>query len=554
MSPRFETAYGACSFGRTNMTPRKIFWFGSLFAAASLLSLVYSYPAFAWLGVLFLLAFGMGVYDTVQTKHAIRRNFPLVGRFRYLLELVRPELHQYFVESNSSGRPFSRELRSLVYQRAKGVTDTLPFGTEKDVYAVGYEWMNHSLQAIHPPHEPPRVVVGGPDCKQPYSAAVLNVSAMSYGSLSRNAILALNGGAKLGGFAHNTGEGGLTPHHLEPGGDIVWQIGTGYFGCRDAKGAFDPDLFAAKAAQSNVKMIEIKLSQGAKPGHGGILPAAKVTEEIAKIRAVPVGQDVLSPPAHTAFSNPLELCQFIGVLRERSLGKPIGFKLCLGKRREFFALCKAMLETKITPDFITVDGGEGGTGAAPLEFSNVMGTPLDDALVFVHNALRGCGLRDRVRIIASGRVVTGFDIAHKLAIGADLCNSARAMMFALGCIQAQKCNTNECPTGVATQDPDLTEGLVVADKAVRVKNFQKNTVRAFVELIAAAGLDHPSKLRPWHVNRRVSTTESKHYSEIYDYLDKGDLLREELPKAYARAWKQAQAHTFEPRELNEGHG
>ena len=532
------------------MTPRKIFWLGSAGFIAVTAYLVYRSIHFAWLALFVAVIVLLGIYDLLQTKHAIRRNFPVVGRFRYLFELVRPELHQYFVESNSSGRPFSRELRSLVYQRAKGVTDTLPFGTEKDVYAIGYEWMNHSLQAIEPPHDPPRVQVGGPDCKQPYSAAVLNVSAMSYGSLSKNAILALNKGAKAGGFAHNTGEGGLSPHHLEGGGDIIWQVGTGYFGCRTAEGKFDPGLFAEKASLQSVRMIEIKLSQGAKPGHGGILPARKVTAEISQIRNVPMGKDVLSPPAHSAFTTPKELCEFIGKLRSLSGGKPIGFKLCIGKRREFFAICKAMLETGITPDFITVDGGEGGTGAAPLEFSNVMGTPLDDALVFVHNALRGCGVRDRIRIIASGRVVTGFDIAHKLAIGADLCNSARAMMFALGCIQAQKCNTNECPTGVATQDPDLAVGLVVEDKATRVQNFQKNTVRAFVELIAAAGLDHPSKLRPWHIHRRISTTESRHYSEIYHYLEKGELLGEP-PAAYARAWRQAQAQTFEAAELSE---
>jgi glutamate synthase domain-containing protein 2 len=533
------------------MAPRNIFWLGSVAFAVAIGGLIFTYPFLWWLGLIGAAVLVLGVYDVIQTKHAIRRNFPVVGRFRYMLEAIRPELHQYFVESNSSGRPFSRELRSLVYQRAKNVTDTLPFGTEKDVYAVGFEWMNHSLRAIHPPDEPPRVVIGGPDCKQPYAAAVLNVSAMSYGSLSKQAILALNTGAKLGGFYHNTGEGGLTPHHLAGGGDICWQVGTGYFGCRDPQGNFDPARFKAKAASPAVKMIEIKLSQGAKPGHGGILPARKVTAGIAEIRHVPMGQDVLSPPAHTAFSTPIELCHFIAKLRELSDGKPIGFKLCVGRRREFFAIVKAMLETGITPDFITVDGKEGGTGAAPLEFSNVMGTPLNEALVFVHNALRGANLRDRIRVIASGRVVTGFDIAHKIAIGADLCNSARAMMFALGCIQAQKCNTNECPTGIATQDPALASGLVVSDKAARVQNFQRNTVRAFIELCAAAGLDHPSKLRPWHILRRVTQTEAKHYSEIYDYVEHGELLKEPLPKDYSRAWHQAQAHTFDPAVLSE---
>ncbi len=528
-----------------------MFWVGSAACGAASVAVAALDPGALWLPGIVLFVIALGVYDVVQTTHTIRRNFPLAGRLRYFFEVIRPELQQYFVESNTDGRPFGRDLRSLVYQRAKNVTDTVPFGTEKDVYAVGYEWMNHSLRAIHPPDESPRIVIGGPDCKKPYNAAVMNVSAMSYGSLSKNAILALNKGAKMGGFAHNTGEGGLTPHHLEGGGDIVWQVGTGYFGCRDENGNFDAAKFAQKAATDAVKMIEIKLSQGAKPGHGGILPARKVTPEIAQIRHVPLGVDVISPPSHSAFSTPIELCHFIQKLRELSQGKPIGFKLCLGKRREFFALCKAMMETGITPDFITVDGGEGGTGAAPLEFSNVIGTPLTEALVFVHNALRGCGLRDRIKIIASGRVVTAFDIAHKIAIGADLVNSARAMMFALGCIQAQRCNTNDCPTGIATQEPSLVHGLVVEDKAVRVANYQRNTVRAFVELIAAAGLSHPSGLRPWHIHRRVTATESKHYGEIFDYVEKGELLGENVPKDYARSWWQAQAHTFDPAVLDE---
>lgn len=527
------------------MSPRKLFYGFALVGLAL-------FGWLAWIDRTFYVPFGiivllvlLGMYDVLQTSHAIRRNFPIVGRLRYLFESVRPELQQYFVESNASGRPFSRDLRSLVYQRAKGVTDTVPFGTEKDVYELGYEWINHSLMAKHPHGAPPRVRIGGPDCKKPYDAALLNVSAMSFGSLSTNAIRALNRGAKIGGFAHNTGEGGLSPYHLQEGGDTIWQLGTGYFGCRNAEGNFDAKLFAEKAAHENVKMIEIKLSQGAKPGHGGILPASKLTKEISEIRNVPMGKDVLSPPAHTAFKTPLELCAFIAKLRELSGGKPIGFKLCVGKRREFLAICKAMVATGITPDFITVDGGEGGTGAAPLEFSNVVGTPLTEGLVFVHNSLVGCNLRDRIKVIASGRVMTGFDIAHKLAIGADLCNSARAMMFALGCIQAQQCNTNTCPTGVATQDPDLVKGLVIDDKAVRVANFQKNTVRAFTEILAAAGLDEPHQLRPWHIVRRVSPTESKHYGEMYEYVKRGSLLGAEPPKTYVRAWLAAQAENFE---------
>jgi glutamate synthase domain-containing protein 2 len=528
------------------MSPRGIFYALSLAGAAFVFALYLELGVWALLLVPAWLAFvALGIYDLTQTKHTIRRNFPVAGRLRYLFESIRPELQQYFVESNSSGRPFSRQQRSLVYQRAKNVTDTLPFGTEEDVYAVGYEWMNHSLCAVHPSHEAPRVRIGGPACKQPYDAAVLNVSAMSYGALSRNAILALNRGAKLGGFYHNTGEGGLSPYHLEGGGDICWQIGTGYFGCRDEHGNFDAARFADKVKAPQIKLIELKLSQGAKPGHGGILPAAKVTPEIAEIRHVPLGQDVISPPTHTAFKTPDGLLRFLAQLRELSGGKPVGFKLCLGKRREFLAICKAMLATGITPDFITVDGGEGGTGAAPLEFSNVLGTPLDEALIFIHNALVGIGVRQHVRIIGSGRVISGFDLAHKIAIGADLCNSARAMMFALGCIQAQKCNTNDCPTGVATQDPSLVRGLVVADKAVRVKNFQHNTVRALMELLAAGGLSSPGELRPWHILRRVSPTAVHHYGEMYEYLAEGALLREPVPASFVRAWNAAKATSFE---------
>ncbi len=527
------------------MSPRAIFFVLCLALFALIAGLCTVWWGALWLAPLWLTFVGLGAYDLLQTRHAIRRNFPVAGRLRYLFEAIRPEMQQYFVESNTSGRPFSRQQRSLVYQRAKNVTDTLPFGTEEDVYAVGYEWMNHSLCAVHPPDEAPRVRIGGPACAQPYDAAVLNVSAMSYGALSKNAILALNRGAQQGGFYHNTGEGGLSPHHLEGGGDLCWQIGTGYFGCRDEAGNFDPVRFADKAKKPQIKLIELKLSQGAKPGHGGILPAAKVTPEIAEIRHVARGKDVLSPPTHTAFQTPDGLLRFLAHLRELSGGKPVGFKLCVGKRREFLAICKAMLATGIAPDFITVDGGEGGTGAAPLEFSNVLGTPLDEALIFVHNALVGVGLRKQVRIIGSGRVISGFDLAHKIAIGADLCNSARAMMFALGCIQAQKCNTNECPTGVATQDPALVRGLVVEDKAARVRNYQRNTVRALVELLAAGGMSSPAELRPWHILRRVSPTEVRHYGEMYEYLKEGALLGQPLPTSFARAWNAAKATGFE---------
>jgi len=487
----------------------------------------------------------IGLNDLFQTRQAIRRNFPVIGNFRYLLESIRPEINQYFIESNLDGRPFSRVRRSVIYQRAKGVIDTVPFGTQNDVYAADYEWVNHSIAPQKVLEEEPRVLIGGPDCKQPYAASLFNISAMSYGSLSKNAVMSLNRGAKKGGFYHNTGEGGLTPYHLEGGGDLVWQLGTAYFGARNHDGTFNPEKFRRKvAAHPQVKMIEIKLSQGAKPGHGGILPASKLTHEIAEIRDVPMGQDVVSPPGHTAFDSPVGLMKFIAQLRELSGGKPIGFKLCLGKHREFLAIGKAMLETGITPDFITVDGGEGGTGAAPLEFSNSIGTPLNDALVYVHNALVGLGLRDRIKIIASGKVTTGVNLFSKLALGADLCNSARGMLFSLGCIQALRCNTNTCPTGVATQDPGLVKGLVVADKCERVARYQGATVKSFLEVMAATGLSHPTEIRPWHVQKRVTSTEVKHYGEIYSFIEKDALLKQDLPKEYARAWAGAQAESW----------
>ena len=397
----------------------------------------------------------VGVYDMFQTKHSIRRLYPVLGHFRYLLESVRPEIQQYFVESDTDGTPISREFRSLVYQRSKGDRDTRPFGTIFDVNRPGYEWLNHSLQSKHPTDVDPRIKFGGPDCAKPYMASPLNISAMSYGALSKNAILALNKGAKIGGFSHNTGEGSMSPYHLEHGGDIVWQIGTGYFGCRDDDGNFNPDSFKENASKDVVKMIEIKLSQGAKPGHGGILPAAKLTEEIAKIRHVPMGADVVSPPTHSAFSTPKELLSFVKQLRELSGGKPVGFKLCIGRKDEFLSICKAMVETGITPDFITVDGGEGGTGAAPTEMTNSVGTPIRDALIFVNSALLGIGVRDQVRIIASGKMFSAFHILRTLALGADTVNSARGFMLSLGCIQARTCNTDHCPTGIATQNPSL---------------------------------------------------------------------------------------------------
>jgi len=495
----------------------------------------------------------LGIADIRQPKRAILRNYPVVGHLRYAFEAVRPEIQQYFVEQNLEGRPLNREERSVVYSRAKKQLSTLPFGTHKDVYAVGYEWMNHSIVPKDKAKELPRVTIGGKHCSQPYSCSVLNISAMSFGSLSSAAIRALNGGAAAGGFFHNTGEGSVSAHHLAPGGDLCWQIGTGYFGCRDDDGNFDPARFQAKATVPNVKLIEIKLSQGAKPGKGGILPKEKITAEIAEIRHVPRDRDVISPPYHKKFSTPVGLLEFVTELRDLSGGKPVGFKLCLGKRREFFAICKAMVETGVTPDFITVDGGEGGTGAAPLEFSNSVGAPLVEGLVTVHNALVGFGLRDDIKIIASGRVMTAFGIAKRLAIGADVCNAARAFMLALGCIQALRCNLNDCPTGVATQDPRLVKGLVVSDKATRVQQFHYQTLKTLVELLAAAGLSHTSDLRPWHILRRTTQFEVHHYGEMFHYLNPGELLTEPLPKDYARAVHAASSQTFGHVSPDESH-
>lgn len=485
----------------------------------------------------------LGVTDMLQTKRAIRRNFPIIGHIRYLFEEIRPEIQQYFVESNTDGRPFSREDRSLIYQRSKGALDSLPFGTQHDVYTPGYEWMNHSMAPLKPTNFDPRILIGAGRCEKPYSASILNVSAMSFGALSGKAIESLNEGAKEGGFAHNTGEGSISRYH-QRGGDLIWQIGTGYFGCRNEQGDFDEAAFVERATLGEVKMIEIKISQGAKPGHGGILPAVKINDEISEIRGVGKDKDVISPPSHSAFSTPKGLLEFVTRLRELSGGKPVGFKLCVGKRREFLAVCKAMLETGQVPDFIAVDGGEGGTGAAPFEFSNSLGSPTIDGLTFVHNALTGIGLRDQIKVIASGRIVSGLSLTRYLALGADLCYSARAMMLSMGCIQARKCNSNECPVGIATQNPKLTAGLVVTEKSKRVARYHLETVHAAVELLGAAGLSAPSELRPWHINRRVSELDTKHYGQIINFIEPGSLLCDELPEGFARPWEAATASSF----------
>lgn len=509
------------------MSVRQIFITASIAAIAVIFLLGLISPYF----LLSLIIIGpiivVGVMDMVQKKQTVRRNFPVIGNFRYLLERVRPEIMQYFVETDTEGKPINRLFRSVIYQRAKNETSTSPFGTQWDVYRAGYEWIEHSIYAANPSdlEQEQRVWVGGKDCLKPYLASRLNISGMSFGSLSKNAVLAMNAGAKIGGFAQNTGEGGISPYHLQPGGDLIWQIGTGYFGCRTEDGEFSPELFRQKAALDNVKMIEIKLSQGAKPGHGGILPASKNTEEIAAIRHVKPHTTVNSPPAHKAFNSAEGLMRFIKQLRDLSGGKPVGFKVCIGKKAEFVEICEAMITTGIKPDFIAIDGGEGGTGAAPIEFADSIGMPLRDGLSFAIDTLRGYDLKKEIRVIASGKAFNGFHIARLIAIGADMVNVARAMMLATGCIQALQCHKNTCPTGVATQDAGLMKGLVVEDKAQRVANFHEATIHSFIELIAASGVLAAEELSREHIFRRVGATQVLKYSEIYPEVAVGQYLK-----------------------------
>ncbi len=526
---------------------RKVFLVSSVVVPALVLAVALWWPPILWALAILVPLEALGVHDLIQRRHSLLRVYPVIGHGRRLMESIRPEIQQYFVESDIDGRPFSREFRSLVYQRAKGDVDTLSFGTQRDVTRVGYEWMHHSLAPLPVTEVEPRVRIGGPECTRPYEASHLNISAMSFGALSKNAILALSHGARRGGFAHNTGEGGISRYHLEGGADLVWQIGTGYFGCRTPDGRFDPERFAESASRDAVRMIEIKLSQGAKPGHGGILPAAKLTPEIAQIRGVPLGRDVVSPPAHSAFDGPRGLLEFVARLRELSGGKPVGFKLCVGHRAELFGICKAMQETEILPDFITVDGAEGGTGAAPLELSNSVGMPMRDGLMLVHNALLGIGLRDRVRVIAAGKITSAFHLFRTIALGADLCNSARAMMLALGCIQARRCNLNTCPVGVATQDPARNRALDVELKSARVARYHAATIRSFLELIAAAGLPGPEAIGPEHVFRRTSPTRIERFDEIYPCIAPGCLCRDgDVPAAWRSDWKAARTDRWTP--------
>jgi len=521
----------------------RVYWFITLVLTPLAVFLAKDYAIvyyLAWFGAFWAL---LGCYDLYLSHSNLRRNYPVVAYFRYMLEYIRPEIRQYFIADNVEERPFNREERSLVYRRAKNIADTMPFGTEVDILGDGYLTAQHSLSPKRVQEKDKTILFGGSQCSKPYNASRLNISAMSFGALSANAIEALNKGAKIGGFAHNTGEGGLSPYHLKHGGDLIWQIGTGYFGCRNSDGSFNRDAFQERAILDNVKMIEIKLSQGAKPSHGGILPAVKVSEEIAKIRLVEVGKDVVSPPLHSAFNGPGGLLNFIQQLREASGGKPVGFKLCVGRKSEVLAICKAMLEMEVFPDFITIDGAEGGTGAAPLEFSNRLGTPCLEAIYYVNQVLIGLNLRKKTRLIASGKTASGFDMITKIALGADTVNAARTMMFALGCVQSQSCNTNLCPTGVATQNPARGKAVDIEVKHLRVANFHNRTVESFLDLCGAMGYDHPDKLRPADIFRR-NDQKLMHYDQIFTPLQPGQLLGNDVPKIYAQDWLEASSGHF----------
>jgi glutamate synthase domain-containing protein 2 len=502
-----------------------------------------SAPGWWALAAVVLALLATGTWDVFQKRHSVLRNYPVVGHVRYLLEGIRPELQQYFIERNYDGRPFDRDTRSVIYERAKGIHGEKAFGTELDVNAVGYEYLLHSTVPVRPPEKPHRVRIGGPDCARPYDMALLNVSAMSFGALSAHALLALNKGAALGGFAHDTGEGGLTEYHLEHGGDLVWEIGSGYFGARTRDGDFDPDMFADKAAHDAVRCVSLKLSQGAKPGIGGVLPGAKVTAEIARARNVPEGEKCVSPAYHRVFSTPRELVRFVARMRELAAGKPAGFKLCVGSRSDVLAICKAMLAEGTAPDFVIVDGSEGGTGAAPLEYEDHLGSPLTEGLMTVHNALVGVGLRDQVKIGAAGKVATGSDIVKRLIQGADYTNAARAMMMATGCIQSQRCHTNQCPVGIATQDPKRARALDVADKSLRVQRFQEATVAEAQQIMASMGVRCPSELASCQLRRRIGQAQTRSYAELFEWLAPGELLAEP-PRAWAEDWARADPDRF----------
>ncbi|MGI9291366.1 MAG: FMN-binding glutamate synthase family protein [Gammaproteobacteria bacterium] len=526
-------------------TMQKIFWFTALVVLPALGYLSYQYWEAGYVLVAIVgLYVLVGFYDVFFSRHTLNRLYPVAAYIRYVLEHFHAEIHQYFVASDTEELPFNREQRSLVYRRAQNLDDTQPFGTAHDITETGWLGAAHSMVPTTVREEARRVTVGGKECKQPYNAARLNCSAMSFGALSANAIQALNKGALAENFYHNTGEGGFSPYHKQ-GGDIVWQIGTGYFGCRTPEGKFSPEAFK-DALTDEVKMIEIKISQGAKPSHGGVLPAAKVTKEIAGIRLVEMGKDVLSPPGHSVYDSPKGLLEFVTQLRDLSGGRPVGFKLCIGRKYEFMAICKAMMETGTYPDFITVDGAEGGTGAAPVEYSNRFGLPCLEGVSFVHNCLLGIDVRDQIKVIASGKTATGFDIVTKLAVGADLVNAARTMMLALGCIQSQSCNTNMCPTGIATQNPTRGRALNVEHRSKRVANFQRHTLNSAFEMIGAMGLDDPDKLFPHLIWRRGADETNVHFDQLFPTLPVGSLTGSEVPDSYAADWSMASADTFAP--------
>ena len=515
-----------------------------LLALISLIGLQWT-GAWIWSTLLFVTLSAIGIADLRQERQALRRNYPVVAHFRYFFESFGPEVRQYFIESDADERPFSRQQRAIVYQRSKNALDKRPFGTLLDVYADKYEWINHSLMPADVASHDFRTTIGAGRA-QPYSASVFNISAMSFGALSANAIRALNKGARLGNFFQDTGEGSISQYHRENGGDLVWEIGSGYFGCRDDNGRFSAEKFVANACTDQVRMIEVKLSQGAKPGHGGVLPGVKVSPEIAAARGVPAGEDCVSPARHSAFSTPVELLRFVNRLRELSGGKPTGFKLAIGHPWEWFAIAKAMRETGVLPDFIVVDGGEGGTGAAPMEFSDHVGTPLREALSLVHNTLVGLNLRQHIRIGAAGKIITAFDIARTLALGADWCNAARGYMFSLGCVQSLSCHTDRCPTGVTTQNQDRQKALVPADKATRVHQFHENTMMALRDLIAAAGLNHPDELGPEHIIRRISSTKVRSLSRLLPFIKPGELLADTMPDhpVFQAFWADARSDSF----------
>ncbi len=475
-------------------------------------------PFFCFFIILFLIS----LKDFLQKKRSVLSNFPLLGRFRFFLESIRPELRQYYWEADDDELPYSRNQRTMVYQRSKDEGGVRPFGSLEKMYENDFVWLNHSITPSKINDDNFRTKVG--KGKNAYEMSVLNISGTSFGAISPPAITSLNKAAKIGGFAHNTGEGSLSKYHESGEGDTIWQISTGYFGCRDKKGEFNPKNFSIKAKLDQVKMIEIKLSQGAKPGHGGMLLAPKVTSEIAETRGVEEGKDCISPPRHKEFSNPSQLLDFVEKLRKLSGGKPIGIKLCIGHPWEFISIVKTMVLEKRIIDFVTVDGSEGGTGAAPAEFTDHIGCPLKDAIVFVDNALVGANLRDRVKIGVSGKIVSAFDIAHVCALGADWVNMARPFMFSIGCIQCRSCHTGECPTGIATMDPMRYRAIDIEDRSNRAYNFHKNTLFVLKELLEAVGVTHPVQLNRRHIVRRLSESDIRLADQIYPKAVKGELL------------------------------